>query len=92
MIYSPWISEENHICAWENFDIIERVKLSAQEVVQKNSGIVGRAGIDPHNRRRKRSATSGNKQKVSLVWACSPIDHLESIWKVELRFMTVKDQ
>jgi hypothetical protein len=92
MIYSRWISEEYYIRARENFEIIERVKLSAQEVVQKNSGIIGRVGVDANKRRRKQSATCGNKQKVSLVWACSPIDHLKSVRKVELRFITVKYQ
>jgi hypothetical protein len=89
MIYSRWISEKYDVRARKNFDIVERVKLSAQEVVQKNSGIVGGLGVDANKRRRKQSATCGNKQKVSLVWACSPIDHLKSVRKVELRFMTV---
>jgi hypothetical protein len=56
MIYSRWISEEYDVRARKNFDIIERVELSAQEVVQKNSGVVGRPRIDANNRRRKQSA------------------------------------
>jgi hypothetical protein len=90
MIYSRWISEEHDVRARENFDVVERIKLSAQKVVQKNSGIVGRARVDAHNRRRKQSATRSDEQKVSFVWTCTPVYHLDSVRKVELRVMTVE--
>jgi hypothetical protein len=90
MIYSRWISEEYDVRAGKNFKIIERVELSAQEVVQQNSSIVGRARIDPHNRRRKQSATRSDEQQVSFVWACAPVYHLDGVRKVELKFRTVK--
>jgi hypothetical protein len=56
MIHSRWITEKYEVRARENFDIIERVELSTQEIVQKNSDIVGSVGIDANNRRRKQGA------------------------------------
>jgi hypothetical protein len=90
MIYSRWIGEEHDVRARENFDVVERVELSAQEIVQKDSGIVGRARINPHNRWRKQSPTRSDEQQVSFVWTCSPVYHLDSVRKVKLRFQTVE--
>ena len=46
------VCEVYDVSARQNLDIVERVELPAEEVVQQNSGVIRRAGIHENDRRR----------------------------------------
>lgn len=57
LLYSRYICEEKGTTRGMDFDIIQRIKLSAKEIIQQDGSVVRRIGVDQGNRRWQRPAS-----------------------------------
>lgn len=78
------ISEEECPARRMDFDIIQRIKLSPEEVIEQHRGIVRRLRVDKRDRGRQRPAPRRDEKQGTLVRPRAPVRHLDRVGKNEL--------
>jgi hypothetical protein len=77
------VSEED-VSARMDFDIIQRIKLPAEEIVKEHGCIVRWIWINKRNGRWQGTAARINQKQIPTKRTCTPVRHLDTRREVEL--------